>query len=302
VNFSDQFAQRGMRPMARLALFLALVAVLWTIKNILLEQLHALIMDRSSPYFLLIEESAEFAVVYAASLVLSRLERVPPRTYGLPLNRALGKLFWQGAAIGLCEISLLVGLIFAFGGYSAGSLALHGPRILYWALIWGAVFLFVALFEEFAFRGYLLHTLAQSIGFWPAAIILALGFGILHRFNQGENLAGVAGVIAIALVFALTLRRTGTLWLAVGWHAAYDFGETFLFSVPDSGGMFSHHLSNATLQGPVWLTGGTVGPEGSIFGFLLMGVLALVFHFLYPSQTPVLGSAPVAAPPSASVD
>ena len=291
-----------MRPMARLALFLALVAVLWTIKNILLEQFHALIMDRSSPYFLLIEESAEFAVVYAASLVLSRLERVPPRTYGLPLNRALGKLFWQGAAIGLCEISLLVGLIFAFGGYSAGSLALHGPRILYWALVWGAVFLFVALFEEFAFRGYLLHTLAQSIGFWPAAIILALGFGILHRFNQGENLAGVAGVIAIALVFALTLRRTGTLWLAVGWHAAYDFGETFLFSVPDSGGMFSHHLSNATLQGPIWLTGGTVGPEGSIFGFLLMGVLALLFHFLYPSQTAALGSAPVAAPPSASVD
>jgi len=288
--------------MARLALFLALVAVLWTIKNILLEQFHALIMDRSSPYFLLIEESAEFAVVYAASLVLSRLERVPPRTYGLPLNRALGKLFWQGAAIGLCEISLLVGLIFAFGGYSAGSLALHGPRILYWALVWGAVFLFVALFEEFAFRGYLLHTLAQSIGFWPAAIILALGFGILHRFNQGENLAGVAGVIAIALVFALTLRRTGTLWLAVGWHAAYDFGETFLFSVPDSGGMFSHHLSNATLQGPIWLTGGTVGPEGSIFGFLLMGVLALLFHFLYPSQTAALGSAPVAAPPSASVD
>jgi len=291
-----------MRPMARLALFLALVAVLWTIKNILLEQFHALIMDRSSPYFLLIEESAEFAVVYAASLVLSRLERVPPRTYGLPLNRALGKLFWQGAAIGLCEISLLVGLIFAFGGYSAGSLALHGPRILYWALVWGAVFLFVALFEEFAFRGYLLHTLAQSVGFWPAAIILALGFGILHRFNQGENLAGVAGVIAIALVFALTLRRTGTLWLAVGWHAAYDFGETFLFSVPDSGGMFSHHLSNATLQGPIWLTGGTVGPEGSIFGFLLMGVLALLFHFLYPSQTAALGSAPVAAPPSASVD
>lgn len=291
-----------MRPMARLALFLALVAVLWTIKNILLEQFHALIMDRSSPYFLLFEESADFAVVYAASLVLSRLERVPPRTYGLPLNRALGKLFWQGAAIGLCEISLLVGLIFAFGGYSAGSLALHGPRILYWALVWGAVFLLVALFEEFAFRGYLLHTLAQSIGFWPAAILLALGFGILHRFNQGENLAGVAGVIAIALVFALTLRRTGTLWLAVGWHAAYDFGETFLFSVPDSGGMFSHHLSNATLQGPIWLTGGTVGPEGSVFGFLLMGVLALVFHFLYPSQTAALGSAPLAAPPSASVD
>jgi hypothetical protein len=88
----------------------------------------------------------------------------------------------------------------------------------------------------------------------------------------------------IALIFALTLRRTGTLWLAVGWHAAFDFGETFLYSVPDSGATFPGHLSNATLHGPAWLTGGAAGPEASVLSFVVMAILAAVFHYLYPPK------------------
>jgi membrane protease YdiL (CAAX protease family) len=271
------------RPIPRLLLFVALVAVLWTAKNIFLELLRRLISPPSSPYLLLLEEVLQFAAVYLAALVLSRLERVAPGVYGLPLRGAFRKSFWQGCGFGLLEITVLMGLISLFGGYSPGSLALHGPEILRWGLVWAAAFLFVGLFEEFAFRGYVLHTLSESIGFWPAAFLLAIGFGALHASNPGESLVGEAGIAAIALVFALTLRRTGSLWLAVGWHAAYDFGETFLYSVPDSGGMFSNHLSNASLQGSVWLTGGTVGPEGSAFGFLLIGLFALLVHVLYPS-------------------
>jgi hypothetical protein len=88
----------------------------------------------------------------------------------------------------------------------------------------------------------------------------------------------------IGLVFALTLRRTGNLWLAVGWHASFDFGETFLFSVPNSGVVFDGHLSNASLHGAKWLTGGSVGPEGSVFSFLTMAILVLVVHRLYPAK------------------
>ena len=282
---------------------MALVAVLWTAKNIVLELLLQVIPAPDSPYFLLLQEVLQFAVVYGAALVLSRLEHVAPGVYGLPIGGAWGKLFWQGCLFGLCEITLLMVLIGALGGYSPGSLALHGPGILRWGLVWAVAFLFVGLFEEFAFRGYVLYTLAQSVGFWPATFLLAIGFGALHRTNPGENLVGEAGIAAIALVFALTLRRTGSLWLAVGWHAAYDFGETFLYSVPDSGGMFSNHLSNASLHGPVWLTGGTVGPEGSAFGFVLIGAFALLVHFLYPPQP----STPLAVvadpePPARSVD
>jgi membrane protease YdiL (CAAX protease family) len=124
-----------------------------------------------------------------------------------------------------------------------------------------------------------------GIGFWPAAMVLSLWFGRVHLGNQGENWVGVLGVVMIGLIFALSLRRTGNLWFAVGLHASFDFGETFLYSVPNSGIVFAGHLSDATLHGAKWLSGGSVGPEGSVFSFLTMGILALVVHRLYPPKS-----------------
>jgi membrane protease YdiL (CAAX protease family) len=217
--------------------------------------------------------------------MMSLIEHRPSGVYGLPASSAFGKLFWQGFLIGLIEISALMALIAVFGGYSFGTLGLHGSDILRWAIVWAIFFVFVGLFEEFLFRGYTQFTLADGIGFWPAAILLSGSFGYVHLKNPGEGPIGAAAVVMIGLVFALTLRRTGNLWLAVGWHASFDFGETFLYSVPNSGMVFDGHLSNASLHGAKWLTGGTVGPEGSVFSFLTMALLALVVHRLYPPKS-----------------
>ena len=268
----------------RLAVYIALVWILWTLKNILLEWYLAIFPLSDSPLFLLLEEVLAFSVVYGAALILSRIEHQPAGVYGLPMQQPFGRRFWQGCILGFCEISALIGLIAAFHGYSFGTLALTPLEVLRWALEWGAIFFAVGLFEEFAYRGYSLHTLAQGVGFWPAASLLALYFGFEHSYNPGESLVGEAGIVAIALLFALTVRRTGTLWLAVGWHAAFDFGETFLYSVPDSGTVFPGHLSNATLHGPAWLTGGATGPEGSVFSFVVMALLAIAVHYFFPAR------------------
>ncbi len=227
-----------------------------------------------------------FTVVFGAALIMAQIEGRSPGAYGLPLSGAFGKLFWQGCLIGLVEISVLVGLIAVFGGYSFGDVALHGNELLRWGILWAVFFVFVGLFEEFTFRGYTQYTLAESIGFWPAAIVLSCSFGAVHLGNPGEGWVGAAGVVTIGLIFAFALRRTGSLWLVVGWHASFDFGETFLYSVPNSGLVFEGHLSNASLHGAKWLTGGTVGPEGSIFSFLTMGILAFVIHALFPAKKP----------------
>ena len=55
-------------------------------------------------------------------------------------------------------------------------------------------------------------------------------------------------------------------------HAAWDWGQSFLFGVADSGLMAQHHLLATHPQGRAILSGGTTGPEGSI---LIIGVLAL---------------------------
>jgi uncharacterized protein len=144
------------------------------------------------------------------------------------------------------------------------------------------VFLCVGLFEEFLFRGYAQFTLATGIGFWPAATALSAVFGSTHLFNRGEDKIGALSVFVIGMFFCLTLRRTGNLWFAVGMHAAFDWCETFLFSVPDSGLVAPGHLLNSSFHGPAWLTGGTVGPEGSVMAFVVVGIAAAIFAVVYP--------------------
>jgi CAAX protease family protein len=237
-----------------------------------------------SPRILTISEGSLLAGVFAAGVAMSLLEERSFGDYGLPLRGAFGKLFWQGALFGLAEISAVIAAIATLGSYHFGSFAVHGTGLLRWAAFWGAFFVMVGLYEEFAFRGYVQFTLAQAVSFWPAAVLLSAAFGFVHRTNQGESKMGLAGIVLTGLFWCLTLRRTGNLWFAVGMHASFDFGETFLYSVPDSGYIFPGHLSNATLAGPAWLTGGSAGPEASVCDFIMLLIFFYVFHRLYPAR------------------
>jgi hypothetical protein len=154
--------------------------------------------------------------------------------------------------------------------------------VLKFAAFWAVLFLVVGLFEEFVTRGYTQFTLTQGIGFWPAAILLSAAFGAIHLGNQGEGWIGALGAACIGLFFCLTLRRTGTLWFAVGMHASWDWGETFFYSVPDSGLIAPGHLLKSSFHGSRWLTGGSVGPEGSVLLVLIIAVLWITFDRLYP--------------------
>jgi hypothetical protein len=91
-----------------------------------------------------------------------------------------------------------------------------------------------------------------------------------------------------ALVICFTIHRTGSLWFAAKFHAAGNFAETFLFSVNDSSTGARGQLLHSTMHGPAWLTGGSVGPEGSVFSYLAILLFALAFHLLYRKSPDVL--------------
>ena len=235
-------------------------------------------------FALLCFEAGNFGILLGACVFLSRLEGRAFGDYGLPRDTAFGQNLWLGLLLGLTEISVLIGLITVFGGFSFGTFALEGAAVAGWGLFHLVLFVFVGLYEEFLFRGYAQFMLGKGTGFWPAAILLSGVFGYMHRGNPGENWIGITSVILIGLLFAFTLRRTGNLWYAVGLHAGFDWGETYLFSVPNSGVLETGHLSNAVLHGPAWLTGGSVGPEGSVFCFLTMGLQFLLVMWLFPAE------------------
>jgi membrane protease YdiL (CAAX protease family) len=228
---------------------------------------------------------SEFAVLLAAvlpALVMGRIERRSWGSFGLPAKSAFGRLFRIGVVWGFAGITLLLGILYGLHAFDFGHLAIHGVRVFKFALFWALMFLLVGLFEEFMLRGYSQHALARAIGFWPAALALSAVFGLIHLGNAGESWPGLVAAGAIGLFFMLTLRRTGSLWFAVGFHAAWDWGETFFYSVPDSGGMFPGHLLASSFHGPKWLTGGPTGPEGSALCFVVIAVLWVAFSLAYP--------------------
>lgn len=282
------FNERGLRSGWRIFLYACLGCLLYGVE---LVPASFLFPPRPNPFAvstIIVGEAMVFAAAFGAALFMARIEGRDSGDYGLPFRSALGKRFWQGMLVGICEISLIIGGMALFGAYSFGSLSFHGWKILEWGALWLVAAILIGLPEEFLFRGYAQFTLADGVGFWPAAMVLSLLFGLIHRFNQGENWIGVANIVLTGLVWAFSLKRSGSLWLAVGWHAAFDFGESFLYSVPNSGGMFEGHLSNPVIaHGPQWLTGGDVGPEGSAFAFLTLALGALLIHFWFPAEAKV---------------
>lgn len=216
-----------------------------------------------------------------ASWIMSKIEGRKFEQYGLPPNQALRKDFWVGGVWGFLVTSGTLLAIFALHGVRITGMAIHGSTILKSAAAWGVAFLVVGLSEEFAFRGYAQFTLTTGMGFWPSAILISALFGWAHAGNGGENIFGELSVVLFGLLFCLFLRRRGNLWWAVGFHMGYDWGQTFFYGVPDSGLLPYHNLFNSTFSGPRWLTGGTVGPEASVFTPITLLIVAIVFSRVY---------------------
>ena len=106
---------------------------------------------------------------------------------------------------------------------------------------------------------------------------------MLHVGNSGEAKAGLLLAGSFGLLAAFSLRRTGSIWFAIGMHATWDWGESYFYGVPNSGVLATGHLTAASLHGPVWLTGGSVGPEGSALVFAVIALGALGLHVMFPA-------------------
>ncbi len=262
------------------------------------------------------DQGATLAALAIAALVMSSLERRRMAVYGLALRRLRDLL--PGALGGLAAMSLLVGLLRAFHLLVFDGRLLHGAAIARFGCAWLLIFLLVGITEEFLFRGYIQFTLTRGLlglarhwfpghvrpaAFWMSAVVWSSLFFIAHLTNPGESPAGLAGVFLGGILFSYALWRTGSLWWGIGFHMTWDWAQSFLFGVPDSGILSAGRLFATHAMGRPLFSGGADGPEGSL---LLLPVLALVLVAirLHPQgQQPPVEPAPVpalehVAPPS----
>ena len=265
----------------------------------------------------LIGECIGFCIFLIPAFVMSLVEKRPFRRYGFTARRALpdvlAGLFW-----GLLALSALVGTLFFTHHLAFDARLLNGSAIITFGLEWLLGFFVVGLSEEFTTRGYIQYTVSRgvagiartmnptfrhshAVGFWVSAFLFSvLLFMAGHLANPGETLPGILAVGLAGTTFAFSLYRTGSLWWAIGFHAAWDWAQSFLYGVPDSGTMVQGHLFATHPLGAPLLSGGTTGPEGSIFVLPTLLLVCAVIHFtlprrqyfLTPDQSPTEGSLP----------
>lgn len=237
-----------------------------------------------TPLIAIFGEGLMLICLLVAVVLMTRIEGRSFADYGLPLRQTLGMRFWMGVLYGFAMLSLLLATIAALRGFSLGTVDLSSAAALHYGLLYGIAFLMVGLFEEFSFRGYMQATLGSGIGFWPAAFLLSFAFGAIHLGNPGEARYGAAMAGSFGLVAALALWRTGNLWFAIGMHAGWDWAETYFYGTPDSGLLAKGHLFSSSFHGANWLTGGSVGPEGSCLVPAVLALGAIGIHFLFPAK------------------
>jgi uncharacterized protein len=229
---------------------------------------------------LLIAQALQALVmVVIPTAVMIRIGQEPATHFGWGQKGRLRQLA-IGMAVGAALMMLLLGILTLLGAFSLGSPSLTVTQAISHGLGYALVFALTAVAEEGFLRGYALVQLSKAISFWPSAIITSVVFAALHLSHPTETPAAIIQAGLVGLVLAYSFRRSGGLWFACGFHAAWDFVQTFVVGVADSGMSASDVLMHSTSHGPVWLTGGSAGPEGSLIALPITALAMIVVHVI----------------------
>jgi membrane protease YdiL (CAAX protease family) len=293
------FGPEGLRAGWSLALFVALFTAISTVALYATSRFYHP-HEGMNPLDFLVSDGLSFLAAVAAAAVMAKIEKVRPGDYGMPLSRGSVGRFGAGLFWGFLPVAATMAVLALAGGVSIAGFALSGGALAAAAATWGASMIVLGLFEEYLFRGYPLVALARGMGFWPAAVLLSAAFGALHYFTKPmESVLDALSVALIGFFLCFTLARTGDLWLAAGFHAAFDFFALGVAGAPNTGNggkPVPGHLLATTFHGPAWLTGGVCGIEASVVmvaaTLLLFPIFRRVFRGSTAPESPTSAEAP----------
>jgi membrane protease YdiL (CAAX protease family) len=241
--------------------------------------------------FLLFLLALGFSVLQAIAHRTSKLRDV----LGFPKRETARREWVLGFAVGWGCVVLEV-LPMALAGKLNVQLWMQ-PHAVWLLLLNLGTLAVAALAEEVAFRGYPFRRLIEAVGPVAATIVMSFLFGIGH----------VLVTMLAGLLLSLAWLRTHGLWLPWGLHFAWNASIGILFGLPISGIDAFASVVQTRAVGPLWLTGGSYGPEGAGFTaiVLLVGVAVLVritgdYAWDYTHKPIVAGGYAIEVPPPAA--
>jgi len=119
--------------------------------------------------------------------------------------------------------------------------------------------------EELLFRGWMLSAVAAKFGTPAGIVVSSLVFTFLH-FDSTAPVLFFVNVFLFAVFACAWALRTGNIWGVMGWHAGWNWLLGVVFGLRVTG-LDTHMpalLVNLAQSGPIFLTGGAQGCEGSV--------------------------------------
>ena len=188
------------------------------------------------------------------------IERRPVSELSLP---GAGKEWGTGLLIGAGLYTACILVLMALGMYRIEGL---NPWIFVIPAV--AMALSSGIFEELFFRGILFRSVEDMFGSWISLAVSALVFGLAHLANPAGTITGAIYIsIEAGLLLAAAYMLTRRLWLSIGFHMAWNYTQSAIFSGIVSGGVSEPGLIRSNIKGPEVFTGGSFGLESSVIAF-----------------------------------
>ena len=223
-------------------------------------------------------------VIYLALLLVTILatkffDRMPLAWVGLtgPPHRGIRE-FLSGIFLGGGMIVATWVPIAIMALVQQRNIALGGGESLEAMLIWTGLIVANACGEELLFRGYLFQRLIEIMGPLVATLLVSILFAAAHSSNPSMSPLALVNIFIGGIFFALCYLRSGSLWVPIGAHIAWNWMLAKAAGLPVSGSEFGDGLLRTPLLDPAVVTGGTFGPEGGIIVtlILVLGIYLLI--------------------------
>lgn len=236
--------------------------------------------------FLVFAALVSCAALGVIALLLRYFEKRGLAAIGMPFSRRAWKDTAGGTLLGAMPVCLVLGLavVGGYGTVSPGGMNFQSLVPMLLPLLLAGFFL--AAWEEFVLRGYLLRQF--SLGLNPVAAVVITGalFGLMHSGNPGANWQGLLYTAIGGMLMGGLMLRSGSLWLLIGYHFGWNATASGLFGLELSGFEDEGSVFSSTLSGAEWLTGGSYGFEASLPAVIFeVLVLSVALRLVPPSRS-----------------
>lgn len=250
-------------------------------------------LSSGQPIDFIVNNVMNLAAAIVATAICARvLERRRLGSVGFRLHRNWLRDFALGSLMGAASLAIAVGI-----AAGAGALTFYvytrelGPLARGFALV-SVFFVIAGAFEELIFRGFAFQALVHNLGGARAIAVTSLLFGLAHVSNPGASTFSTINTVLAGIWLGLAYLMTRSLWLATALHWSWNFAMMFIFGLPVSGFTTLDQFAwlRSTAGEPLWLSGGSYGPEASAAATvaLILSTLAIWRSGLFTASEEML--------------